>query len=149
FRRRIVTSLLGLIVSGVAVLFLGLLLSSGYALGLGAMATIGFMLPIVNGPIFALLQTVVAPEMHGRVFTVVGSLSGAMSPLGLAVAGPVADALGVQTWYILGGAACVLMGLGGFLLPPVLHIEDRPDQAVPGGSETSLPASAPADVVAD
>jgi DHA3 family macrolide efflux protein-like MFS transporter len=85
----------------------------------------GLMNPISNGPILAVMQAKVAPEMQGRVFTVVGSLCSAMSPLAMAIAGPVADRLGVGFWYALGGAACILIGMGGFFIPAILRFEDH------------------------
>jgi DHA3 family macrolide efflux protein-like MFS transporter len=60
--------------------------------------------------------------MQGRVFTLVGSLGSAM---GLIVAGPVADAIGVQNWYVIGGVACILMAVVGYSLPAVMNIEDN------------------------
>ena len=63
--------------------------------------------------------------MQGRVFTLVGSLGSAMAPLGLIVAGPVADAIGVQSWYVIGGVACILMAVVGYSLPVVMNIEDN------------------------
>jgi DHA3 family macrolide efflux protein-like MFS transporter len=88
----------------------------------------GFMNPITNGPVLAMFQSTVAPDMQGRVFTVIGSLSAAASPLGLAIAGPVADALGIQTWFIVGGATCILMGVGAFFVPAIVHLEDQPQK---------------------
>jgi DHA3 family macrolide efflux protein-like MFS transporter len=64
--------------------------------------------------------------MQGRVFTLVGSLGSAM---GLIVAGPVADAIGVQSWYVIGGVACILMAVVGYSLPAVMNIEDNHRQA--------------------
>jgi MFS transporter, DHA3 family, macrolide efflux protein len=49
----------------------------------------------------------------------------AISPLGLAVAGPVADRLGVQIWYIVGGAVCTGMGILAFFIPSILNMEDH------------------------
>ena len=63
--------------------------------------------------------------MQGRVFTLVASLSMAMMPLSLAVAGPVADAVGVQPWYVVGGAAFTLLGAGSFFLRPVVNVEQN------------------------
>ncbi|HRS14597.1 MAG TPA: MFS transporter, partial [Candidatus Bipolaricaulis sp.] len=67
----------------------------------------------------------VEPGMQGRVFSLLGSLSAGMMPLGLAVAGPVADLLGIQFWYVIGGAAMLTLGVVGFLLPPVRNLEDH------------------------
>ena len=62
--------------------------------------------------------------MQGRVFTLIMSVSGAMSPIGLIIAGPVADALGVRSWYFVGGVACLVMGVACFFIPAIVHIED-------------------------
>ena len=62
----------------------------------------GAALSFANGPMFAIMQATVAKDMQGRIFTLLGSLSGAMMPLGLALAGPVADAIGVRAWYLAG-----------------------------------------------
>ena len=69
------------------------------------------MSAMTNGPLMAVLQTTVAPEMQGRVFTLMASMATAISPVGLAVAGRVADLLGVQVKYIVGGAVCMGMGI--------------------------------------
>ncbi len=77
-----------------------------------------------NGSAHALLQQVVAPEMQGRVFTLVMSLCNAATPLGMAVGGPFADAVGVRTLYVMGGAVAILLGAGGFFVPAIVHLED-------------------------
>jgi DHA3 family macrolide efflux protein-like MFS transporter len=61
--------------------------------------------------------------MQGRVFTLVGSAATAMSPLSLIVAGPVADALGLRVWYVVAGVFCAIMGISGFFIPALMHIE--------------------------
>ena len=63
--------------------------------------------------------------MQGRVFTLVGSLSSAMMPLSLVVAGPVADAVGIRMWYVVGGAIFALIGAGAFLVPTIVNIEQN------------------------
>jgi len=133
FKRRILTSMSGLLVLGLAVLAIGVMPSSLFAVATGAIFTVGFTLPIVNGPIMAVMQVTVAPEMQGRVFTLLQSMAGAMSPVGLAIAGPVADRVGVQTWYVAGGVVCFLMGLVGFFVPAISHIEkDQPIDSTAG-----------------
>ncbi len=125
FKRRIVTGLLALTLMGVGVTVLGLTPATAFTLALGAMFFGGFMNPIANGSLFATLQVTVPPEMQGRVFTLAMSGSAAMSPLGLAIAGPVADALGVQIWFLIGGIATVIMGAGSFFIPAIMQIEDK------------------------
>jgi len=136
FRRRIFTSLSGMLGMGIGVSVLGLLPPSGLLIAVGAMGAIGVMQPMVNGPLMALFQSVVAPEMQGRVFSLIASLATAMSPLGLAIAGPVADLVGIQFWYILGGLGLFAMGVTGFVVPTVARLEDHaaPSAAVPSGA---------------
>ena len=125
FRRRVWTSIMGLLGMGVGTLLIGF--APGWALGLAVVAffVTGFMNPITNGPLFAVIQAKVAPDMQGRVFTVMMSASSAMSPLGLAIAGPVADWLGVPAWFTLAGVACVLMAVSMPLLPAVMNLESN------------------------
>jgi len=135
FRRRIATSLSGMLGMGIGVSALGLLPPSGLLVAVGAMAVVGVMQPLVNGPLMALFQSVVTPEMQGRVFSLIASLATAMSPLGLAIAGPVADLFGIQFWYILGGMGLFAMGVTGFLVPAVARLEDHAAAHVPAATE--------------
>jgi MFS family permease len=63
--------------------------------------------------------------MQGRVFTVIGSISGAAAPLGMLIAGPISDALGVQLWFIVAGVVGLVMGIGMPFVQPVMHLEDQ------------------------
>jgi DHA3 family macrolide efflux protein-like MFS transporter len=73
----------------------------------------------------AIIQDVVAPDIQGRVFTVVSSLAGAAAPLGMAIAGPIADRFGVQAWFLAGGLVTLLMGLTMGFVPAVMNLEDH------------------------
>jgi DHA3 family macrolide efflux protein-like MFS transporter len=88
------------------------------------MFVLGFANPLTNGPALAIIQSTVEPEMQGRVLTLLGSAAAAVSPLGLIIAGPIADAFGVRTWFIAGGFLTLLMGLVAVFIPSLLHIED-------------------------
>jgi DHA3 family macrolide efflux protein-like MFS transporter len=132
FKRRIVTAFVGLVGLGLGTAGVGLVPPEGFVLALVAFGFAGIMQPIVNGSLGATLQAVVDPGMQGRVFTLTGSLAMAMSPLGLLAAGPIADSLGLQSWYLVGGSLCVFMGLLAFALPSVMKLEEgRPDTAAP------------------
>lgn len=135
FKRRIYTSLVGLIGLGAGSLLVGFTPASAFSMALAGMFFVGVMNPIVNGPLLAVVQAVVAPEMQGRVFTLIQSAAIAMTPIGLLIAGPVADAFGVQTWFILGGIVTASMGLLGFLIPAVTGLEDNHRRAASPTSE--------------
>lgn len=127
FHRRIKTTLLGLMIIGVGCLTIGFLPSTAYLLAIAATFTVGFGIAMTDGPLLAVMQDVVAPEVQGRVFTLFGSLVKAMTPLGLIIAGPVADLFGVQTWFIMGGVVTGLLGLMGFFMPAVIDIGQNKD----------------------
>jgi len=124
FKRRIFTSLFGIVGMGVGVLLVGLLPGSGLYYALGALLLVGLMNPLANGPLIALLQSNVDPAMQGRVLALLGSLVTAMSPLSLALAGPIADMIGIQFWYIVGGLTMLVTGIGAFFIPAVIGIEE-------------------------
>ncbi len=125
FRQRVYTSLTALMVEGAAVALVGLAPANGFWLAVAGMFVAGSMNAFVNGPLFALLQGSVAADMQGRVFTVMQSLSWAAWPLSLAAAGPIADAVGVRPWYVVGGIVSSLMGLGALFVPVIVNIENN------------------------
>jgi DHA3 family macrolide efflux protein-like MFS transporter len=125
FKRRIITAMVGLMGIGIGTLVLGVLPPGGFTWAVVGMTFIGLVQPITNGSLLGLVQAIVAPDMQGRVFTLISSLAGGMSPIGLAIAGPISDALGTQTWFIIGGLTCILMAVLGLMLPAVMNIEDE------------------------
>ena len=83
-----------------------------------------FMNPIANGALMAVLQILVPAEMQGRVFTLLQSAAGAMIPLGLLLAGPLADVLGVRIWFLVAGVAMAVMGTGALFVPAITRLDD-------------------------
>lgn len=143
FKSRVYTSLVGLVGLGLSVLLAGVVPSSQFALAVLAMGLMGLMSSITNGPIMAVLQASVAPSMQGRVFTLLSSAAMAMMPLGLAVAGPLADAMGVRTWFVIGGLVTLALGLGGYFIPSLVNIEGDRDahaETVAAGMMPESPA---------
>lgn len=128
FKRKILTSMVGLLGMGAGSLIIALAPSSVFPLAVGGALLAGLMEPITNGPFFAVIQSTVRPDMQARVFSLLSSVGSAMTPIGLMVAGPVADSFGIQVWFILGGSLCVLMGVAGFLIPVVMNIEESHDK---------------------
>jgi DHA3 family macrolide efflux protein-like MFS transporter len=109
----------------VGLVIVGLAPSGAFPLAVGASLFAWFMNPFANGAIFALLQSTVPADMQGRVFTLIQAGAGAMIPLGLVVAGPVADALGVQAWFLVAGLAMTLIGAVGLSIPALVRLEDQ------------------------
>lgn len=125
FRRRIHTALLGLAGMSIGTLLIGLAPADGYWWAVGGIAIFGVLNPIANGPFMAIMQTVVAPEMQGRFFTVLNSISQAMTPIGLLIAGPVADRFGVQVWFLIGTVSLLVMCAIVFWTPAIMQLEDH------------------------
>jgi len=84
---------------------------------------IGAMFSILNGAIIAIIQSCVEPGMQGRILALISSLAMSVTPIGLAFAGPLADVVGVQPWFIIAGVVTAVMGMAAFFVPSVMRIE--------------------------
>jgi DHA3 family macrolide efflux protein-like MFS transporter len=101
------------------------------------------MNPIANGALFAVLQTIVPAEMQGRVFTLLQSAAGAMIPLGLAIAGPLAEVLSVQTWFLVAGVTMAVMGMGALFVPAITRLDDAVADKSAADAESTEAAGSP------
>ena len=124
FKRRIATSLLGTVGISLGLIVVGLASPDAFWLGVGAWFFFGLTLPIATGPLHAIYQSVVPPEMQGRFFTLNRSVINMASPLGLAIGGPLADAIGVRALFIVGGAATLVVALVRAFTPAMLALDD-------------------------
>ena len=125
FRRKIYTVMVAMVIFGISFTILGLTPSHMFALGVAMIFFVGVTVSLIDGPIMAILQANVAPEMQGRVFTLIGSLLSLTSPFGLALAGPISDWQGVTIWYVVAGIVCGLIGIVGFFIPALVNIEEN------------------------
>ena len=122
--------------------FLGMAFSSlalalmGVAEGPGAWATLAFLeslfIPIINGSNQAIWQAKVPLSVQGKVFAARRMIAWFANPLGMALAGPLADGVfaprygqgeGIALMLLLFGSLGVLWGLSGYLLPKVREAE--------------------------
>ena len=81
-----------------------------------ACLAMGAFMNAYNIPYVAYLQQTIAPEKMGRVFSLMGSLSSAAMPLGLLVAGPIAEKSGVAVWFLISGVAVCIFSAASALL---------------------------------
>lgn len=125
FKRRILTSLAGILILSSGVALMGLAPATMLWVGIAAMFIMGFGNPMANGPIFAILQSTVRPEMQGRVMSLLNAGASAMMPIGLLIAGPLADQVGVRTLYLAGGILCASIALVCLFLRPLMNIEQN------------------------
>ncbi|MBN2391254.1 MAG: MFS transporter [Anaerolineae bacterium] len=124
-RSRVVTMLGALTVQGVGVVLMGAAPANAFAVALIGNLLCGLSRPVIDGLMFAILQSLVPPEMLGRVFSLMMSACAAMAPLGLLIAGPVVDGVGVQFWFVLTGVVTLVASAVGFLIPAVRCLENR------------------------
>ena len=125
FKRKIITTLIGITGLGAGVMIVASAPANGFFLALVAMGIIGVMNSMANGPLGALLQSIVRSDMQGRVNSLVNSAATAMTPIGLLIAGPVSDLIGIRSWYWIAGIVSLLMGLAGFFIPVVMNVENN------------------------
>jgi H+ antiporter protein len=89
-------------------------------------AIVGF----VYGPIAPIynyvMQTRAPQHLRGRVVGVMGSLAYAAGPLGLVLAGPLADAAGLHATFLALSLPMLLLGLVALFLPALRHLDSEP-----------------------
>ena len=128
FKRRILTSLSGMAGAGIGILMMGLAPAEMFYLFLAAAFVFGFMMVFGNGPVAAIYQACVEPGMQGRVFSLLETGGTAMIPLGLLIAGPVSDHLGIRFWFILAGTVQFLMPVAASFVKEIMNIEENKDE---------------------
>mgnify|MGYP001043421637 FL=1 len=122
FKNKMSTSVTGIIGLGLGVLIFGLAPANAFWLGAVGWALVGLMNPIANGPLQAIMQSRIAPEMQGRVMGLTGSVCMMMMPIALAISGPMAEYVGLRVWYWIGGGITMLIGAAMFFLPDVMAL---------------------------
>ena len=138
FKRRIYTAVIGLAATAIGTLLIGIAPAEGYWLAVVGLGLFGIFNTISNGAFFAMMQAVVAPEMQGRFFTVLMSMSQAMTPVGLLIAGPVSDRFGVQLWYLVATVSILAMSAVMLLTPSMMTLEDHRPHAAPSQIEEEM-----------
>ena len=130
FQRRIWTILLGALGSSSAFLVVGMAPATAFWLAWGGMFLMGSMNALINGPFFALLQARIAPELQGRVFSIVMSAVQIITVFGFLIVGPLTDQIGVRTWFIVGGVAAILLSIGISFVPAIINLEANQDDTI-------------------
>ncbi|MCQ4637387.1 MFS transporter [Anaerovorax odorimutans] len=105
---------MGLLLLGIIILACGILpadyvffwIFAGLCLLMGACGN------VYGLPVMTYMQETVAPESLGRAFSLLGSVMSLAMPLGLLIAGPCAEKLGVAFWFLASGIAMVLVTAG-------------------------------------
>lgn len=56
------------------------------------------------------------------------SATNAMPALGLALAGPITESIGIKSWYLAGGLVFIIVGIAAGLIRDVRDIEEQRTQ---------------------
>jgi len=80
-------------------------------------------MPLLNTPYMAILQTSIAPEKLGRVMSLISSAFLVAMPLGLVVATPVSNTLGVEYRFIMSGLGVIALSVYALFNPKIKKAE--------------------------
>ena len=123
-KRRIHTAILGLMIMIPCSIGLGLTSPSiYYATTIPSMLFMGVGLSFFSAPSNAIMQTVVAKDMQGRVFALYHSLVAAAFPLGLIIGGPIADAFGIRSLYFIASGTWLIILSLALLSKSLMNLE--------------------------
>jgi DHA3 family macrolide efflux protein-like MFS transporter len=125
FKKRMLTALPAVVLMGIGLVMIGLSPKNLFSIALLGNLVFAFMRPIIDGSIFAILQAIIPPDKQGRVLSIILSGSAASAFGGLLIAGPVVDATSLPLWFVLAGSVSIAVGLTGFLIPSVIHLEQK------------------------
>lgn len=133
--------------SGVQLIGAGILLIGGMLAASGLLPTsafwvfvvmcvvMGFSVPLFGAPITAMFQGLIDPAKLGRVMSLYMTIAMLAAPIGLLVAGPLAERVGVARWFAISGVLIAVMGIVAWSLPAVRKLD------VAMGLATSGPAA--------
>jgi DHA3 family macrolide efflux protein-like MFS transporter len=117
FQSRERTAFSALLVGGLGLLSFSFTPGNMFGLGVGFVFVFGFMNAIANSSFFSILQTVIPHEIQGRILTLVMASSVAVTPIGLVIAGPVAEVFGIGFWFKISGLGILAGSILGFMIP--------------------------------
>jgi DHA3 family macrolide efflux protein-like MFS transporter len=141
FRRKIVTVLFGLAGTGVGMVLVGLTPANLLAMSLAAIALAGVMGSLVDGPVFAIFQSAIPPEMQGRVISVFMSLATTVVPFGMIFGGLFTDKYGAPLLFLIAGLVCLVMTVVSFSSQTILSLEQNTPNAPAATKENAAAAS--------
>lgn len=121
--------------SGVQLIGAGILLVGGMLAASGLLPTsafwvfvvlcvvMGFSVPLFGAPITAMFQGLIDPAKLGRVMSLYMTIAMLAAPIGLLVAGPLAERVGVARWFAISGVLIAVMGIVAWSLPAVRKLD--------------------------
>jgi DHA3 family macrolide efflux protein-like MFS transporter len=132
FKKRMWTAFLGFLIMIPCSVLLGFTTPAiFYTTTIPAMLFMGTGIAFVNAPLGAIMNSIIAKDMQGRVFSLYGSLVTAMLPLGLLIGGPVADWLGIRSLYFIASGAWLIILSIAMFNKPLMDLENQKAEDTP------------------
>ncbi len=77
-----------------------------------------------NGPMMTLIQRTVPEEKLGRAIGLFTAATGIATPVGVAVGGALAEAMGVAPFFVVDGLACLALGIAVFFPKSIRKLDE-------------------------
>ncbi len=103
------------VIVGVATAVCGFLPPDAFPAFIGLVAVMAVACAWFNGPTMTLTQRNVPDDKMGRAMGLLTAAMGLATPVGIAIGGVLAEAMGVAPFFIIDGLACLVLGLALYL----------------------------------
>lgn len=127
-RRHVLWVLCGFAISCLALALTALAPAQMFPIAVAMWAISGVTYIAGNAPFTALLQSIVPNHLQGRVLSLLATIMGLASPIGLAIATPLGELIGVRWLFVTLGLLGAIASLLGFF-SPILREMSRVDGA--------------------
>lgn len=84
----------------------------------------GITFIFLNAPLTALLQTTIPNELQGRVLSLLNTIMALAAPIGLALATPLGELIGIRWLFVVVGIAGGIVSLLGFTSPSLRKMDE-------------------------
>ena len=114
FRRQVVTVLLTTFMIGLSWVKMEATPEDDIQMAMGSLFVGSAMNSVMVGSVHELWQSVISPDMQGRLFAIAITFVSGASSIGLPIGGPNVDQIGLRFWFLMGGIIMVF-GIVPFL----------------------------------
>lgn len=122
-KRKVLWILWGFAISSFLLGFVGFAPGDMLWLAIAFWSLSGVIYILGNAPMTALVQTTVPNQLQGRVLSLLTTVIALAAPVGLALATPLGELIGIRWLFVLMGCVSGAVALLGFLSKPVMAIE--------------------------
>lgn len=122
-RKLVLWILSGFALSCVSIALTAMVPRGLFAVGVAWWAMSGITFAFGSAPLTALLQTVIPNHVQGRVLSLMTTIMAFAAPVGLVIAAPLGELIGIQGVFIVAGFLGAAASLAGFLSKPIRMLD--------------------------